>query len=175
MHIESNRVTRARRRARSARSLRVLGLVLSLAFPSAAQGPRVVVSTTDDVPPAAGLAFPATDADLMVIGSGQPVEPHFMGGHFQGSTGFLPTDIDAFTRLPGPQPGRAESLVFSLLSNEAGFLDGDILGLASNGGAVMLLSELDVATALGASGANIDVDALSYDDQGRILFSLTTD
>ena len=83
------------------------------------------------------------------------------------------SDIDAFAHRPGSTPGRADSNVFSLLSNEGGFLDGDIIALAFGGGATLLVSELDIATAMGAAGANIDVDALAYDDQGRILFSLS--
>ena len=79
----------------------------------------------------------------------------------------------AAAHRPGSTPGRADSNVFSLLSNEGGFLDGDIIALAFGGGATLLVSELDVATALGSAGANIDVDALAYDDQGRILFSLS--
>jgi len=140
---------------------------------AAAQAQRVVVSTTDDVPTAA--AFPVGDGDLVAAESGVPIAPHFLGGHFQATTGFTPGDIDAFTRLAGPQPGRAESLVFSLLSNEGGFLDGDVLALSPGGGVALLVSELQLANALGMPGENIDVDALTYDDQGRLLFSLNTD
>jgi hypothetical protein len=164
----------ARRRASSV--LRPLAFLCSLSFAVAAQGtPRVAVSTTDDVPSAAGVAFPVADGDLVTVASGAEVLPFFAGGHFQAAAGFVPGDIDAFARLPGSRAGSAESLVFSLLSNEGGFLDGDLITLAHGGGAVLLVSELDLATALGAAGANIDVDALAYDAQGRILFSLADD
>jgi hypothetical protein len=133
----------------------------------------VVVSTTDDVAPAVGLPFSVLDGDMVTVQASQPVAPFFAGGHFQATCGFVPGDIDAFTRLPGSRAGRAGSIVFSLLSNEGGFLDGDVLVLASGGGASLLVSELDIATALGASGVSIDVDALTFDGQGRILFSLT--
>jgi len=151
-----------------ARSFPVL-FVLS----AAASAQRVVVSTTDDVATAA--AFPVTDGDLVAVESGRPIAPHFLGGHFQATTGFTPGDIDAFARLAGPRAGSAESLVFSLLSNEGGFLDGDVLALTRGSGVALLVSELDLASALGMPGENIDVDALTYDDQGRILFSLNTD
>ena len=161
----------ARRKASSAWLARSFPVLFVLS--AAAEAQRVAVSTTDDVPTAA--AFPVGDGDLVAVESGVPVEPHFLGGHFQAATGFTPGDIDAFTRLAGPRPGSAESIVFSLLSNEGGFLDGDVLGLTRGTGAALLVSELDLASALGMPGENIDVDALSYDDQGRLLFSLNTD
>jgi len=87
----------------------------------------------------------------------------------------VPGDVDGFAYVPGPAPGRAESLAISLLSNEGGFLDGDVLVLDRGGGAVLLYSELDLAVALGAGGANIDLDAITFDDQGRLVFSLAAD
>jgi len=173
MNHETNRLGSSAQRASSVRGLGSIVLGCSLSLPIAAQAPRVVVSTTDDVAPAVGVPFSVLDGDLVTVQAGQPVAPFFAGVHFQATCGFIPGDIDAFTRLPGSRPGRAGSIVFSLLSNEGGFLDGDILTLTNGGGAALLFSELDVATALGASGANIDVDALTYDGQGRILFSLT--
>jgi hypothetical protein len=172
MNHDSNLVWSTPSRARSARSLCSLGVLASFALPAAAQGPRVVVSTTDDVGAAAGVPFSVLDGDLVTVQAGQPVVPYLAGGHFQAVSGFRPGDIDAFAHLPGPRPGSATGNVFSLLSNEGGFLDGDILSFANGGGATLLVSELDLALALGAGGANIDLDALAYDDQGRILFSL---
>ena len=144
-----------------------------LALGAAAQAPRVVVSTTDDVPAAAGVPFSVLDGDLVTVQAGQPAAPFLAGGHFHAVTGFIPSDVDAYAHLPGSRPGSATGNVFSLLSNEGGFLDGDLLVFASGGGATLLVSELDIATALGASGSNIDVDALAFDAAGRILFSLT--
>lgn len=172
MNHESNRVRSVARRALSARGPRSLVLVLSLALPTAAQ--RMIVSTTDDVSAAATLPFPVSDGDLVAVERAVPVVPFFAGGHFQGTAGFTPTDIDAYANLPTSLPGRGAGHVFSLLSNEGGFLDGDLLVIGT-GGVSLLVSELDLATALGVPGANLDVDALTYDDQGRILFSLTTD
>jgi len=170
-------------RARSAlggtRSVRAgvsLGLLVSLTIPAAAQTPRLVVSTTDDLAPAVGLPFPVTDGELLAVQANEVPVPYLAGGHFQATTGFQPGDIDGYARRPGSTPGRASGIVFSLLSNEGGFLDGDLITLDSGGaGAVLLVSELDLATALGAPGANIDVDALTYDDTGRVLFSLAAD
>ncbi|MSR63811.1 MAG: hypothetical protein EXS08_15405 [Planctomycetes bacterium] len=131
------------------------------------------MSTTDDVLPTAGVAFPVKDGDLVTVEAGRPVAPFFAGGHFQATWGFAPGDIDAFAHFPGSRPGGAASLAFSLLSNEAGFLDGDVLTLTVTGGALRVISEADLASAMGAAGANIDIDALAYDSQGRLLFSLT--
>lgn len=161
----------ARRTASSAWLARSFPFLFVLS--AAAEAQRVVVSTTDDVPTAA--AFPVRDGDLVAVEAGLPVEPHFLGGHFLATTGFTPGDIDAFARLAGPRAGSAESLVFSLLSNEGGFLDGDVLAVTRGSGAALLVSELELVQALGMTGENIDVDALTYDDQGRILFSLNTD
>lgn len=176
-NAETNRVRSETLRALSARSPRSLVLLLSLctSLPAAAQGTRVVVSTTDDVAVTAGLPFPGGDGDLLAVESAQPPSPYLAGGHFQASCGFIPGDIDAFAHLPGSRPGRAGGRVFSLLSNEGGFLDGDLIAVGTAGGASLLISELDLATALGDPSANIDVDALAYDDQGRVLFSLNTD
>ncbi len=172
MNNETNRVGSAAQLTSSVRRLRSIVLLCSLSLPVAAQGARIVVSTTDDVPATVGVPFGVTDGDLIVVEPGGPVTPYLAEGQFQGSSGFVPSDIDAFAHRPNSTPGRADSNVFSLLSNEGGFLDGDILALTHGGGMTLLVSELDIATALGSSGANIDVDALAYDDQGRLLFSL---
>lgn len=173
MNNEVNRVWGAVPRASSVRGLRSIVFLCSLSLAAAAQSSRIVVSTTDDVPLSAGIPFSVADGDLVVVEAGSPVSPYLADGHFHASCGFVPSDIDAFAHLPGSSPGRAESNVLSLLSNEGGFLDGDILVVAPGGGATLLVSELDIATALGSSSANVDVDALAFDDQGRILFSLS--
>ena len=175
MHMESIRVRCAGPWTLSARGLRSLPSWLLLAAPAFAQGTRVAVSTTDDVLAGPAVPFAVNDGDLVSAGDALGVRPHFCETHFQASCGFVPGDIDAFARRPGSTPGRADSIVFSLLSNEGGFLDGDLIGVSPNGGAVLLVSELQLATALGDPAAAIDVDALAYDDQGRVLFSLQTD
>lgn len=162
----------ARKSARSAGGLRALGIVLAFSIPAAAQTPRLVVSTTDDVPATVGLPFTVMDGDLVVVDATRSPDPFLAGGHFHATTAFIPGDVDAFAHLPGSMPGRAEALVFSLLSNEGGYLDGDLFAFVHGGGSALLIAEADLAAALGAVGSNIDVDALAYDDQGRILFSL---
>lgn len=160
---------------RSARGACSSSFLFVLSALSMAQGPGVVVSTTADVPDVVGLSFPASDTDLLVAGGSGEVRPHFMEGHFLAATGFVPSDIDAFARRPGSTPGRADSYVFSLLSNEGGFEDGDVLHLNADGGVTVFLLEEDLAAAMGVPGTNIDVDAVTFDDQGRLLFSLSSD
>lgn len=174
MNQESKRVVSARRRALSARGPRSLVLLLSFTLPVAAQSARVVVSTTDDVAASAGIPFPVTDGDLVVVEEQQSVRPFLADGHFLATCGFRPSDVDAFAYLPGSRPGRGSGKVFSLLSNEGGFLDGDLLVL-SDGGVSLMISELDLTTAMGVPLANVDVDAITYDDQGLLLFSLNAD
>jgi hypothetical protein len=175
MTHESKRFRSSRPLALSVGGARSLVLLASLSLSAAAQSARVFVSTTDDVPATAGIPFPVNDGDMVAVESGLPVAPFLAGGHFLASTGFVPGDIDAYAHLPSSTPGRAAGNVLSLLSNEGGFLDGDLVALASGGGAVLLVSELDLVNVLGVPAANIDVDALAYDDQGRILFSVNTD
>jgi hypothetical protein len=100
---------------------------------------------------------------------------HFAEGHWLASAGFAPTDVDALGRRPGSTPGHYGSLAFSIIANEGGVLDGDVLGLAPGGGVTVLVPESTLVTGLGASGANVDLDALDWDDGGRLLFSLQSD
>jgi len=112
------------------------------------------------------------DAALTFVGDGAPIRPHFAAGNWLAAAHFEPADIDGFTRRPGFPPGSATSMVFSLLSNEGGFLDGDVITLQPGGGAVVLVAESELTAALGRPDANIDLDAISFDDQARLYFSL---
>ncbi|MEW6073047.1 MAG: hypothetical protein AB1726_10725 [Planctomycetota bacterium] len=175
MHDTTNRSSGGGRPSR----LLIAGLVLgagALGGPAAAQGspPRLLVSTTDDVAASATHPF-LSDASLTAVAGGGEVRPHLVEGHWLGAGGFVPTDIDAFARQPGYAPGRNESVCFSLLSNESGVQDGDVLALQASGGVGVLLAEDAIVAALGLAGVDIDVDALAFDDQGRLLFSLQND
>ena len=59
---------------------------------------------------------------------------------------------------------------FSLLSNEAGFLDGDVLRGGSEGFEVFL-AEQDFIAACGLVDGNADIDAFHIDPDGRVFFS----
>ncbi len=157
------------------KSFLALGALL-LGGTVAAQGapPRLMVSTTADVPDNGTLPF-IDDASLIAVGGAGGVLPHFIDGHWLGTSGFVPGDIDGFARLPGMVPGRGDSIAVSFLSNELGLADGDVLVFGSTGGLQVLVSEDEIVAALGLSGVAIDVDALDFDDAGRLLFSLQSD
>ena len=96
---------------------RRLGLALFLVLGSgavhAAQAapPRVLVSTTSDVP-ALGL----DDADLVAVGGQAAVEPWFVSANFLATAGIRPSDVDAFGWRPQTVPGSAASMAFSISS-----------------------------------------------------------
>ena len=151
----------------------VTALLFFGAGPSFSQlQPRLVVSTTSNVSATNSAIGEIDDGALSFIGDGAPIRPAMAGGHWLAAAGFIPGDIDGFARRPGESPGSASSIAFSLLSNEAGFLDGDVIGIDPGLGAFVLVSEFEIATALGVADANLDVNALSFDDQGRLYFSL---
>ncbi|MDF1800736.1 MAG: hypothetical protein P1V81_16295, partial [Planctomycetota bacterium] len=86
--------------------------------------------------------------------------------------GFRPSDVDAVGLRPSPVPAQRGVLAFSLLSNEGGYLDGDVLAFGSTGSLDVLIPEATLAAALGLSEASLDVDGLDYDEAGRLCFSL---
>ncbi|MCZ6596301.1 MAG: hypothetical protein O7B99_01535 [Planctomycetota bacterium] len=136
--------------------------------------PRFFVSTTSDV--AAAPQHPAIDdADLTAVGGATAPLIQMAAGHWLAAAGFAPSDIDGLGRRFGEAPGSHRSFAFSLLSNEAGFLDGDILGLQDGGGVEVLVAEATLVAAMGAAGANVDVDAVAFDASGRLHFSLQAD
>jgi hypothetical protein len=61
-------------------------------------------------------------------------------------------------------------LYLSLLSNEAGFLDGDVLRGGPDGFEVFL-AEQDFVAACGLVDGNADIDAFHMDPDGRVFFS----
>ena len=165
----------------SMRPLLLLSLPCGLAPWAAAtpqEAPAFWASTTSDV----GLLAPdqpeLTDSGLVRIQADQAPQPACFDGHWRALGALLPTDIDglAFDPGGGALPGGAlASLRFSLLSNQGAWRDGDVLRLAAGGGFELDVSEEQLAEELGTPGAAIDLDALSYDEQGRLVFSLQSD
>lgn len=135
-----------------------------------AQTPRCLVSTTGDV-----NALGTTDGDVLAIGGGAAPRRIFGPEHFRALYGEIPGDVDALAVRPGGVPGTAHGFAFSLLSNEGGFLDGDVLGLAPGGQLEILVAEDELALALGVTGTTLDVDAAAFDAAGRLVFSLQAD
>ena len=133
-----------------------------------------MVSTTDPLAPM-GL-MDHDDACLIQVAPGKAAFTSLTLGHWFALAGFQPGDIDALGLLPvGLGDDHRAALAFSLLSNEAGFLDGDVLGIGLGNGLVTLVPEAALTALLGVPTANIDVDALDYDELGRLVFSLQSD
>lgn len=139
--------------------------------------PTFWVSTTSDLGPQAPDQPEWTDSALIAAAPGAPPAPVCLDGHWRALGPLLPTDIDALATAPdaGAIPGALGSLHFSLLSNQGAFRDGDVLRLAAGGGFEVVFSEEQLAEELGTPGAAIDLDGISYDLQGRLVFSLQND
>ncbi|MFT6714404.1 MAG: hypothetical protein ACJAVJ_001690, partial [Planctomycetota bacterium] len=100
-----------------------------------------IVSTTSPIPDGAGL-LDGSDAAMIRVEVGRTPRVQTSMAGWLAMTGFEPSDIDGFALRPGIQgPAHRSSMAFSLLTNEGGFRDGDILGLAQGGGATVLVSE----------------------------------
>lgn len=176
MHAETERPESRARVPYGRPALAALSLtVAALSAPSAAaQSPALLVSTSLDV--AADATHPAVDdAALVRVASGAAPIVQLAPGHWQGVAGVVPGDVDGLALLPGADPAQHGSIVFTLQADEGGFADGDVLAIAAGGGFQVVVAEEDVALALGAPGAAIDLDALAYDDVGNLYFSLQAD
>ena len=114
------------------------------------------------------------DGDVFFVREGAPPRAFVQRDHWRGLGDLEPGDVDAvgFDPTAGPP---ARSLRFSMLSNEGGFLDGDVLGLAPGGGVQVVVAEAELEVALGVQDAGLDVDALDVDEEGRLVFSLQND
>lgn len=153
--------------------------LIALAVPSAAataqvsgdQGPWLV-TTNNSVMSVVPVIDHSDSALFRVQIDTAPFVQTSPGGWF-AMAGFEPTDIDAIAlRSTFWGPVHRTSFAFSLLSNEAGFLDGDVLGIAPGGGALVIATESALLGMLGIPSGNIDLDGVAFDDQGRLLFSL---
>ncbi len=154
----------------------LVALALSVAAPAAAQN-TLHVSTTTNVQLGPDLVDDATMIATGPVGPSLTPSPStfFSEGHWQAVCGFVPSDIDGLGRRPSGTPGSAGAYAFSFLANEGGFLDGDVLGFAVGGGFEVIVSETELLAALGVPSANIDLDALDFDGQGCLYFSLQSD
>jgi hypothetical protein len=140
-----------------------------------AQAPlQLLVSTSSDI----GSLSPALpfleDQHALLVGPGLEPRPFLTDAHWRAMSALLPGDIDGLA-LDRNQTHAFQALRFSLLADEAGFLDGDILGLNPGGGFTVVISELTLTADLGVSGTSIDVDAFDLDTLGGLYFSLQSD
>lgn len=156
------------------RSLVFLSCAACAALSLSAQSGCWWLSTEPDVPAVAGLAQLDDGAIARLATPGAP-ELQWGPNAWLALAGWVPGDVDALALRPGFASSDPRALLFSLLSNEKGLLDGDLIAPKSGGGFEVVLSEASLLAALGASGANIDVDGLAYDDAGRLLWSVQAD
>ncbi|HED65539.1 MAG TPA: hypothetical protein ENJ09_08285, partial [Planctomycetes bacterium] len=141
----------------------------AIASLGSAQAPTLHVSVTSNVV-LGGETI--DDVSLLRVSSSGVATPFFVPGNWLATAGFVPSDVDGFGRRPSMPAGSASSFAFSLLSNEGGFLDGDVLSFAPGGGLEVVVSETEILAALGVPSDNIDLDALDFDQQGCLFFSL---
>ncbi|MEO0650197.1 MAG: hypothetical protein AAFZ65_05925, partial [Planctomycetota bacterium] len=138
-----------------------------LSLGAAAQTPNLIVSTTSD-PGVVDPALPSfEDSDLIRLREGAAPRPWMLSGSWRALLGDVASDIDAVALRPGFDPHAARAIVFSTLSNFAGFDDGDLLTLDGNGVLEVLVDEDELTLGLGVAGAAIDVDGAAFDDAGR--------
>ena len=148
-------------------------LILAGLAPSLLAQTTFVVSTTSDIGSISpDLPF-LEDGDLLIAAENQPVRPFLTAAHWSGVGDLIPTDIDALGFVKN-HPSWSHAMLFSLLSDQAGFRDGDILGLLPGGGVEVVIAEADLQAALGTTDG-IDVDGLDVDSAGRLVFSLQND
>lgn len=139
---------------------------------------RWMVSTTGTVPssPETDHLMDPDDASLFQVTAGVSSHAYATRGNWFAMAGFVPGDIDGVAfRSTGSLAGHRTGLLFSLLSNEAGFDDGDVLGLALGGAVERVIAEADIAMAMGVPDAALDLDGFDLDAEGRLVFSLQAD
>jgi hypothetical protein len=157
--------------------LQALALMLAcVALPDvSAQGFDVLVSlSVDDTLPGG----PVRDQDLVAHSPGAPAHVAWPSETLSllagdgGGSGNFPVfgDIDAVHDAGGATAD--QGLYISLLSDEAGFKDGDVLRFGP-GGLSVFRSEAEFIAASGATDGNVDVDAFQLDTDGTILFSFS--
>ena len=83
-------------------------------------------------------------------------------------------DVDALYVFPGEGPVLPR-LLLSLVSDQYGFLDGDVLGVGASGFFELVVPESTFVIAVGALDGDVDVDALHREPDGTWLFSLADD
>lgn len=90
-----------------------------------------------------------------------------------------PNDIDALEIITtGPGEPVAAGIYFSLVSDQFGYRDGDILRFdpsGTQGPIETAFDEAGLAAALGIDDGNLDVDALTFSADGSLLFSVAED
>ncbi len=146
----------------------LLSMVIGTVSEANAQGSALLFSTSGD---AQLPGRTADDGEVSRFVPGQTPHVLFNASGLETLLGEVPGDIDGL-HFEGPGRPSYRNLQFSLLSNQLGFKDGDILALDSAGQIVLVRDEDSIATALGISGSNIDVDGFTYNESGELLVTI---
>jgi hypothetical protein len=151
---------------------------------AAAEPQQIVMSLTDGVTLPSGIA---DDEELIAVAPGLAPRKFlsdtslalYFGDRNNDGLFDEPNDIDALAFLSSvPFVAMTESLVFSLLSDQNGIKDGDVVRFAPQEpvtGLEVLFSEAFLAAAISANDGNIDVDAMAFGPDGAFWFSLAED
>jgi hypothetical protein len=165
---------RSRSNCRTLASLAACAVLMAPALAQNPFGGVLWVSTDLDLPPIGGLAA-QEDANVLRVQVGASPRAIIGTGHWLAALGAAPQDVDALAFRPGIAADRYDALAFSLTTGQFNVLDGDIVTFDGKGKLQVLVAESTFVLALGAPGANIDIDALAYDDEGNLYFSLEAD
>jgi hypothetical protein len=158
---------------RGAVPLLCAGLAL-LGASARAQSPDVLFSlSADDTLPAESVrdqdlvlhvtgllphvSWPSETLSALAGDGGQALHPVF-------------TDVDA-VHDRGPGATAADGLLFSITVDEAGFKDGDVVGVGAGGNLEVVMAEPSFIAAVGSTDGNVDLDAFQQDPDGTVLFS----
>ncbi len=146
------------------------------AAPVAAQsGERFLVSTSDAATAQTGPLGAFGDEALVVVRPGEDPQPWLLERNWLALSALVPTDIDALALVPGKAGLFHGSICFSLISDQAGFKDGDVIAFGANGAPFVYIPETTLALGLGISGNGLDLDGIAFDGSGRLLFTLQND
>lgn len=98
----------------------------------------------------------------------------WLGDWLQNGSLEAPGDVDALAWWPtGESPGPVpRDFVFSLVSNQGGFLDGDVLRFAAGRGLEVVVPEDEFLSLLQPASGSFDLDALSHRRPDEIWFSV---
>jgi hypothetical protein len=101
--------------------------------------------------------------------------PSFVGDWSGDGRWDVPGDIDALSIIDPWGVAAPSEFVFSLLADEGGYEDGDLLRRNSDGSLEVYYSEANLRAALGTTSIAVDVDALAIGSQQELWFSLASD
>lgn len=161
-----------------------LGLVLLVPGVAFAGGSTFVMSLTDNAVVSSGAL---DDEELVLVGGGATPRKFlsdatlalYFGDRNSDGAFDEPNDIDALAILPiVPGTPAIGSVVFSLLTDQNGIKDGDVVRFDPADpidGLEVLFTEAFFVSAIAASDGNIDIDALAFGPDGSVWFSLAED